>query len=93
VRNNIKKALEFQDKMGLKCSSKAGREMSQRIIENQSMGYRELKRIYSYLKKNEQFSNSPFSEGCAAVSYQAWGGSEMVTFLESKINEIEAWVN
>jgi hypothetical protein len=93
VRNTAKKALEFQDKMSLKCSSKAGREMAQRIVDNQSMGVRELKRIYSYLKKNEKFSNSPFSEGCNAVLYQAWGGAEMFSFLESKLKEIDGWLN
>lgn len=93
VRANIKKALEYQDKMQLKCGGPAGRMMSQAIVDNQSMGFRQLKRIHSYLGKNSQYANSPFSEGCFAIQYQAWGGKEMHDFLEDKLKDLDKWLN
>ena len=93
IVSNVKKALDFQDKMGLKCSGAGGREVSNAIIENRSMPMRQLKRIYSYLKKNEKYSSSPMNEGCNSVLYLAWGGKEMFDFLDSELKKIDNWLN
>lgn len=93
VRAIVKKSLEYQDKMGIPCGGKAGRQVSEDIMNNVNMGQRQLKRIYSYLKKNEKFSNSAFSEGCGAIQYQAWGGKEMFDFLEVELKRLDAWLN
>lgn len=93
IRANVKKSLEYQDKMGIPCGGKAGRQVSEDIMNNVNMGQRQLKRIYSYLKKNEKFSNSAYSEGCGAIQYQAWGGKEMFDFLEVELKRLDAWLN
>lgn len=93
IKNTVKRALDYQDKMGLKCSGKAGREVSQMIIDNKSMGLKQIKRIYNYLKKNEIHNNKPFNEGCNVVLYNAWGGKDMTDFLEEKLKDIDLWLN
>lgn len=93
VRENARKAIEYQDKMGLKCSTGGGRQVSQAIVDNSNMGIRQLTRIYNYLKKRPQFANSPYNEGCEAISYQAWGGKEMYDFLDVKLKELHTWLN
>lgn len=93
IKATVKKSLEYQDKMGLKCSSRGGREISQMILDNKSMGLRQLKRIYSFLKKNEIHNNKPFNEGCNVVLYAAWGGKDMFDFLHSKLKDLDAWLN
>lgn len=93
VRENARRAIEYQDKMGLKCSTGGGRQVSEAIINNSNMGARQLRRIYNYLKKRPQFANSPYNEGCEAISYQAWGGKEMFDFLDVELKRLEAWLN
>lgn len=93
IRASVRKSLEYQDKMGIPCGGKAGRQVSEDIMNNVNMGQRQLKRIYSYLKKNEKFSNSAYSEGCGAIQYQAWGGKEMFDFLEVELKRLDAWLN
>ena len=93
IKSTVKKALDYQDKMGLKCSGKGGREVSQMIVENKPMGLKQLKRIYNFLKKNEIHNNKPFNEGCNVVLYNAWGGKDMTDFLEEKLTDIEKWLN
>ena len=93
IRNKVKKALEYQDKMNLKCSSRGGRMLSEAIINNENLGFKDLKRIYNYLKRNEKFENSLYSEGCEAVSYAAWGGKEMESFLENELKRLNTWLN
>jgi hypothetical protein len=93
VRNQVKKALDYRDKMGILCGGKGGIEVAKAILDNQSMGLKQLKRIYSYLKKNEKFESAPFNEGCDVILYNQWGGKEMKNFLESKLKEIDNWIN
>lgn len=93
VRENARKALEYQDKMGLKCSSGGGRQVAEAIIENKSMPMRQIKRIYNYLKKRPQFANSLYNEGCEVIEYHAWGGKEMFDFLEGELKRLDAWLN
>jgi len=93
VRNTVKKTLEYKEKMGIKCGGAAGLEVAQKILNNESLGHKQLKRIHSYLKKNEQFSNALLNEGCAAIDYNAWGGKEMFDFLEVKLKDIDRWLN
>lgn len=93
VRENARRAIEYQDKMGLKCSTGGGRQVSEAIINNSNMGIRQLTRVYNYLKKRPQFANSPYNEGCEAISYQAWGGKEMFDFLDVKLKELHTWLN
>jgi hypothetical protein len=93
IRAKIKKTLEYKDKMGIKCGGKAGLELAQSIVDNQNLGLKQLKRIHSYLKKNENFSNSLLNEGCAVIEYNAWGGKEMFDFLDGKLKDVEQWLN
>lgn len=89
----VKRALEYGDKMGIKCGGKAGIDVANSIVANQNMGLKQLKRIHNYLKKNERFSNSPFNEGCDVILYNRWGGKPMFDFLEVKLKDLEQWLN
>lgn len=93
IRNSIKKTLEYVDTMDVKCTGKAGRMLSERIIANESMPLKQLKRIYGYLKKNEKYANAPYNEGCGSIEYHAWGGKEMFDFLEVKLKDVDQWLN
>lgn len=93
VKNKIKQTLDYKEKMGIKCGGAAGIEVANKILNNESLGHKQLKRIHSYLKKNEQFSNALLNEGCAAIDYNAWGGKDMFDFLEVKLKDIDTWLN
>ncbi len=93
IKNTVKKAVEYENKMGIKCSSPGGRGVAQSIIEGKSMGLKQLKRIHSYLKRNEKFANSPFNEGCNAILYNQWGGKPMFDYLDEKLKDFDQWLN
>lgn len=93
VRNNVKKTLEYVDKMQLKCGGRGGREVAEAIMANNNMGLRNLKRIHSYLKKRSDLANRPYNEGCEVILYNAWGGKDMEDFLEGKLKELDVWLN
>jgi hypothetical protein len=93
VRNKVKTTLDYMDKMQLNCGGKAGVEVSNAILSNSSMGLKQLKRLHSFLKKNDTYANALNSEGCHVIKYNAWGGKDMFDFLESKLPEFESWLN
>lgn len=93
VIREVKKALDYVDKMGLKCLSKGGKQVSEMILNNQSMGLRQMKRIHNYLKKNEQYSNGQYRDGCNVILYNAWGGKAMFNFLDNELKRVDSWLN
>jgi hypothetical protein len=93
IRKKIKKALDYHDKMGIKCVSRGGRAISEAVVNNNNLGLKDLKRIYNYLSKRKEFENRQYSEGCDAISYHAWGGEEMEKFLEGKLKDVDQWLN
>lgn len=92
VRSSVKKTLAHHDKMGMTCISRGGRLIAEAIVSNNNMGVRQLKRIHSYLKKRDQLKNSTY-DGCEAMQYHSWGGKDMETFLETKLKEVDQWLN
>lgn len=93
VRESVKKALDYNDKMGIKCISNSSRLVSESIINNQNLGFKQLKRLHNYLKARPQFANSAYKDGCEVIKYAAWGGKDMESFLEAKLNEFDKWLN
>lgn len=93
VKKTVKKALDYQEKMQLNCGGNSGKQLSQEIIENTAVGLKKLKRIYSYLKKNEIHKDKPFNEGCSVIQYNAWGGKEMFDFLDVELKRLDSWLN
>lgn len=93
IRKSIKKTLDYKEKMNIKCGGKAGLELSQQILENKNLGFRQLKRVHNYLKKYKDYENSPLNEGCHVIEYNLWGGKAMREFLEAKMEEIDTWLN
>lgn len=67
--------------------------LSEAVINNENLGYRNLKRIYNYVNKRPEFENKLFSEGCDAVMYHSFGGQEMKNFLENELKRLNAWLN
>ncbi|HEY3404035.1 MAG TPA: hypothetical protein VGK59_11645 [Ohtaekwangia sp.] len=92
IKNKIKKAMEYREKMQIQCG-RGGKDITDKILNNQNLGLKELKRVYNYLKKRPELENSLYNQGCEAIEYHSWGGKEMENFLEGKLKEVEAWLN
>jgi hypothetical protein len=93
VRKKVKSTLEYYDKMQLSCSGKASLDVSNQIVNNATMGLRQMKRIHSYLKKRAEMANMPNMNGCEVVQYNLWGGKPMFDFLDGEMQKFESWLN
>ena len=88
AKANVKRALDWQEKMGIKCSKPNGRIMSEAILNGTPLGPKEIKRLSSYLSKNTIHKDKPYDESCEAILYDAWGGSEMMVWANDKKKEL-----
>lgn len=88
VKDNAQKAFDWQMQTERKCGTKIGLIMNEKLRNGGPVSFKELKRLYNFLKRNEQFKNSQFIDSCDVVNYYAWGGSDMYQWAEEKINEI-----
>lgn len=93
VVDTVKKTIKYVDTMGAPCLKRAGRQLSEAIVNNQNLKHKDLKRLYNYLKKNSQLESKLYNEGCNVIEYNAWGGKAMEKFLESKLKEFDTWLN
>lgn len=87
AKDNAKRALKFMEQAG-GCGSKAGKQMAQDIVDGKPISYKDLGKIYRFLKKNRQYDNAVFSDSCDAVLFSSWGGMAMFDYCEAKIRMV-----
>ena len=88
ARENVKRALDWQDKFEAKCVKAFAVKMGQKLIDGAPLSQGEIRRIANYLSKATLHKDKPFAESCDAVQYYAWGGSEMMMWANEKIREL-----
>lgn len=89
----IARVRAYIEQSGKSCSGKWGEEISNRILKNENMGLKEMKRLRNYLKTNESYTAVMYSDNCEALKYHQLGGKDMFDFLETEINRVEQWLN
>lgn len=88
AQDNVKKAIEWQDKMGVKCLKPSGRVLSEQILSGVPLGPKEIKRLSRYLSKQTIYAAHPYDESCESLLYDAWGGSDMMVWANDKVKEL-----
>lgn len=85
---NVKKAMDWMDKMETKCGGRAGLAISTKILNRDNLTSKEIRRVSGYLSKNMANKDKTFDKSCAAVEFALWGGVEMMTWANDKVKEI-----
>lgn len=88
ARKNVQRALDWVDKMRTNCIKPSGKLVSSDILNGKPLSPKEIKRLSRYLSKNTIYKDHPYDEDCFAVLYDAWGGSEMMTWANEKVKEL-----
>ena len=88
VKKNVKRSLEWQEKMQTTCGGKQGKVMSDAILNGKPLSPREIRRLSRFLSKNVVHSSKPWQESCDAVAFYAWGGPEMMLWANEKVKEL-----
>ena len=88
AKENVKRAVEWQEKMSAFCLKPKGKLMSDAILSGAPLGPKEIKRLSRYLSKQTIHKDKPYDQDCESVLYDAWGGSEMMVWANEKVKEL-----
>jgi len=88
ARENVRRAIEYKEKMGVNCLKPAGLKFSEQIMNGSPLGPKEIRRLSGFLSKRTTSKDKPW-DNCETLEYYAWGGSEMMIWANDKLKELK----
>ena len=90
AKNNACRALKWAEENGWgSCGESEGKLRANTICKGEPVSKDMLGRIASF-KRHEQNKDVPYTEGCGGLMWDAWGGTSMINWASSKLEEVEA---
>lgn len=85
VKDNVMTAIAANYLKGNKCATLVGKRRADQILKG-NLTIETLKRTYSYLKRAKAYDQNDWSK-CGTISYNLWGGDEMLEYCKQKLNK------
>ena len=85
VKDNVMMAIAANYIKGNKCATLVGKRRADQILKGE-LSLETLKRTYNYLKRAKTYDNKDWSK-CGTISYNLWGGDEMLKYCKSKLKK------
>ena len=94
AKNNAKKALKHKQDNGSSCGTRVGWLRANQIANGEGLSEDTVQRTYSFLSRAEVYDQGKYfdedgAEVCGSIMYDAWGGSAMKDWAETKFKKIE----
>ena len=89
VKNNAKRGIELNEKVGNKCATQVGKVRAQQLADGKPISVETIKRMYSYLSRADEYYDEGNTEACGTISYLLWGGKAALRWSESKLKQLE----
>jgi hypothetical protein len=91
VKNNAKRALEYANTNGWgSCGTPVGKQRANQLAKGEPISVDTIKRMHSFIARHEgslEVSKS-YSDGCAKLMIDAWGGLAGGRWAKSKLREL-----
>ena len=88
IRNNAKRGIELNDKVGNKCATQVGKVRAQQLADGEPISVETIQRMYSYLSRAETYYDESDTEACGTISYLLWGGKAALAWSRNKLREL-----
>ena len=85
IKDNVMTALATNYLKGNKCATLVGKRRADQILKDK-LTIETLKRTYSYLKRAKTYDSNDWNK-CGTISYNLWGGDEMLKYCKQKLNK------
>ena len=86
--NNAKRALEWVDKNGWgDCGMGPGKARAHQLANREALSEDTIARMAAF-ERHRRNSDTPYSEGCGKLMWDAWGGDAGIRWAQSKLNKI-----
>ena len=81
---NAERAIIENEERGNKCATQTGKVRAQQIAARRPLSYKTVKRVYSYLSRAKTYNTGDYND-CGTISYNLWGGDEMLRWAKKII--------
>jgi hypothetical protein len=86
--NNAKRALDWADKNGWgDCGMGPGKARANQLANREPISEETIARMSAF-ERHRQNSETPYSEGCGKLMWDAWGGDAGIRWAKNKLREI-----
>ena len=87
VRNNARRGIELNEKVGNKCATQVGKVRAQQLAKGEGLSFDTVKRMYSYLSRAEEYYDETDVKACGTISYLLWGGKAGLAWARNVLRE------
>ena len=89
ARNNAKRGIELNEKVGNRCATRVGKIRATQISKGEKLSTATIKRVASYLARAEEYYDESDSQACGTISFLLWGGKSMKRWADAKVKELQ----
>lgn len=75
----------IRNKIKGRCNNSTGMKTAVKLMNREALNETFVKKIYSYLKRAKVYVGD--KERCGYISYQLWGGKEMLQWCKKTLNK------
>jgi hypothetical protein len=87
ARNNAKRAIEWAEKNGWgSCGTGVGKQRAHQLAKGEGLSWETVKRMAAF-RRHQKNKDTPYSEGCGGLMWDAWGGDAGVRWAEARVKE------
>jgi hypothetical protein len=90
VKNAAARGIRLNDEVNNKCATQVGKVRAQQLANGESISFKTIKRMYSYLSRAKEYYNPNDDKACGTISYLLWGGNEALLYYKQKLNDLES---
>lgn len=87
--NNAKRALAYKEKNGSSCGTSVGWTRARQLANREPLTRETIARISAFARHLGNYTGHDYSEGCANIMVDCWGGPEMIKWSAKKLDEID----
>ena len=88
IKNNAKRGIELNEKVGNKCATQTGKVRAQQLANGEAISVETIKRMYSFLSRAETYYDETDTTACGTISYLLWGGKSALSYSRNKLREL-----
>ncbi len=85
--SNAQRALDWKEKNGSDCGTAVGWTRARQLANREPISEETIARMASF-ERHRQNSETPYSEGCGGIMWDAWGGDAGIRWAQNKLEEI-----
>lgn len=89
ARSNACRAVEWAEKHGWgDCGTNVGKQRAHQLCNGENISRETIARMSAF-RRHQQYKDTPYSEGCSGLMWDAWGGDAGISWAENKLKKID----